>query len=156
MTELIDYAGMSASELETAEWVKKYGPVTEHGYSKVGSKSRLARTFEKHLIERIVTIENAGPVWLYYYDDEQIVRARTGKNLYVPLSRIDEFKKIVVTRAIKQLQKEAIYQATLLAVARRARYAPREIENEVFAVAEDLEFIIVDKDASPIGLAPKK
>ena len=149
--------------MEVANWIKIHGPVTEHDYARGNiekgdraAKSALARAHVKHLIQRIVTIDEKGrPVWLYYVDEEQISSERN-RQLYVPLRRLDEFKKEIVTREIKQLEKEGVVQATISTIARRAGLPPSQIESEVYAVADILGFILVDKEVRPIGLGPKR
>jgi predicted transcriptional regulator len=153
---------MSASDMEVANWIKTHSPVTESEYAEGNpqkdgraAKSALARAHRKYLIQRIVTIEEKGrPVWLYYADEEQISTERN-RQIYVPLRRLDEFKREIVAKEIKQLQKEGVYQVSIATIARRAGFPPSQIENEVYALIDKLGSILVEKEVRPIGLGPE-
>ncbi|HXQ91414.1 MAG TPA: hypothetical protein VN739_00300 [Nitrososphaerales archaeon] len=144
---------MSASDIEVVDWIKFHGPVTESefteenpGKGEKAAKSALVRAHKKHLLQRIVTIQKKGrPVWLYYADEEQVSIEKT-RQIFVPLRRLDEFKIGIVTKEIKQLLKEGICLATMTTIARRAGFPPSQIESEVFALAEELGLILVDRE----------
>ena len=139
--------------MDIVDWFEKKGPATRKDYASASPErgeracnSEVDRAFNDKKLLRVVVDkgEGRGPEWLYYTNEESLIRQGTNLNIYVPLRKLNDFKKEIVIQVIKRLISEGCYEGRLELISRRAGYSPNEIENEAYAVAQGLEFKITE------------
>jgi hypothetical protein len=135
-------------------WIRVEGPATEsevkQHFAPLGSSRNMISSFLKRCAERgelkrAVTVEEHGPVWLYYEDESQLFE-KNGKRAWLPLFRKSEVVYGKVKEAVEGFAKSGVYlpqspaYLSLDSIAGKVGMKVEDIENEARDLLKDYGF----------------